>query len=116
MTNFTADGFNWDGMYLFWGTYPMPHAERRFVARFKYGRPAASAAHFRKFLIKNFTVEEYFAARETGKSPVEILETKGYISYNTARALKTAGYPVTQAGRTAYIHRVEAARHVAGSR
>lgn len=66
--------------------------ERKFVGRFKYGSPGASANHFVKFLIKNFTVEEYFGLLDSGMTPVKALETKGFISYNVAKAMKAGGY------------------------
>lgn len=65
--------------------------ERRFVARFKYARPGANANHFVKFLIKNFTVEEFFGLIDTGMTPAKVLETKGYVSLNTLAAWKAMG-------------------------
>lgn len=64
----------------------------KFVARFKYG----GRAHFLKFLVKNFTVEEYFALLDSGMSPQTALETKGYINHNVEKALKRAGLAVTR--------------------
>jgi hypothetical protein len=74
-----------------------------FIARFKYGRPTACARHFVKFLVANFTVEEYFEAltkpliidgKVIGRSmaPMEVLETKGYIDFNTTQAMKRSGF------------------------
>lgn len=68
---FEKDGFNFDGMYL---TY-LVDGERKFVARFKRG----GMGHFKSFLVKNFTVEEYFSMLET-MTPMDILFTKGYCS------------------------------------
>lgn len=65
--------------------------ERRFVARFKYMRPGANANHFVKFLIKNFTVEEFFGLIDTGMTPAKVLETKGYVNLNTLAAWKSMG-------------------------
>jgi hypothetical protein len=66
---FDKTKFSYSGKYL---TY-----EGKFVARFKYA--GMLMAPFKRFLIKNFTVEEYFARlanlRET---PMGILESKGY--------------------------------------
>ncbi|PZR79770.1 MAG: hypothetical protein DI537_40640 [Stutzerimonas stutzeri] len=72
---------------------------RDFIARFKYMRPAANAKHFVKFLIANFTVEEYAAARAAGKAPAEILREKGYVSLNEANAAKRRA--AAEAERTA---------------
>ena len=72
------------------------------VARFKRG----GLAHFRNFLIKNFTVEEYFDAYDnTRMAPLEILETKGYMHPNVEKALKAAGFPITPTGLEDYLHR-----------
>lgn len=60
---------------------------RRFVGRFKYMRPGANSKSFVKFLIANFTVEEYFDMLEVkGMAPAEILRTKGYVSPNEKSA------------------------------
>lgn len=73
--------------------------DRKFVARFKY-RGAAAARDFVKFLVKNFTVEEYFGLLETKNpnslvnnnySPAEILESKGHINYNIRMQMKARG-------------------------
>lgn len=92
MANFNKDKFNWDGMYL---TY-----DGKFVARFKLSRDKAG---FQSFLIKNFTVDEYFNAMTPTMPPMRVLETKGYVSNTVKRILKEAGYPQTAEGKTAYL-------------
>ena len=93
MSKFDKTQFNFDGMYFTYGI------DRKFVARFK----TSGMAHFRSFLIKNFTVEEYFSLADTGMAPLTILETKGYISQNVAKALSYYGYPATPEGREQYL-------------
>jgi hypothetical protein len=66
------------------------------VARFKYVR--GSKASFLTFLAKNFTVEEYFSRLEKSESPLEILQSKGFIQPHVKKMLKEQGYPVTKAG------------------
>jgi hypothetical protein len=97
MTKFNKDQFDFHGGYLTYGS------ERKFVARFKRG----GMAHFRAFLVKHFTVEEYFTLMETKNpessigntfAPLEILERKGYVLKHIADQLKAKGYPVTPAG------------------
>lgn len=66
---FIKEQFNFDGMYLTYGP------DRKFVARFKRG----GMADFKRFLIKNFTIEEYFG-KLVGSAPLTVLETKGYES------------------------------------
>lgn len=65
--------------------------DNRFVARFKYARAAASAKDFVKFLVKNFSVEEYFGLIDGGMTPAGALETKGHINYNIRMAMKQEG-------------------------
>jgi hypothetical protein len=95
MSQFNKAQFNFHGGYLAYGN------DRKFVARFKYS--SRDRAGFQSFLIKHFSVEEYFAALDAGVAPVRILETKGYVSATVGRILKDAGYPVTQDGFSAYI-------------
>lgn len=71
MTAFNKDLFDKSGEYVTYGP------DRKFVARFKHVR--GNKASFLKFLIKNFSTEEYFDALKT-ESPIPILETKGYVS------------------------------------
>lgn len=76
-----------------WGSERWVKYDGRFVGRFKYHRPAANARHFVKFLVANFTVEEFFALVEEGNmAPAKALETKGYISLNILSAMKKGGY------------------------
>lgn len=63
-------------------TYVMHGAE--FVARFKHANPTRSAKHFAKFLIANYSPEEYFNEMKTGRAPLCILSDKGFISYNSS--------------------------------
>lgn len=52
-----------------------------FIARFKYSGSPIKMGAFKKFLIKNFTVEEYVAARNSeglDSSPLRILQSKGF--------------------------------------
>ena len=99
-TNFDNKKFTTGNEYLHYGD------DHRFVARFKNGGKAA----FKKFLRDNFTVEEYFALLDSGLAPLKVLETKGYVSPNVCKVLKAAGYPLTLAGKKAYIENVVAAR------
>lgn len=72
---------------------PYCYYQGKFVARFKHG----GRADFINFLIKNFTVEEYFdlLAQPTA-TPQGVLESKGYINHNVKKALKAAGLAVTR--------------------
>ena len=91
--NFNKDQFVISGGYgEYWVSY-----DNQFVGRFKHGAPKASANHFIKFLIKNFTVEEFFAKMaKPDSAPVRILEEKGYLSYNIVKLLKKHGYAQTR--------------------
>ena len=113
-----AEGaFNWDGMYLMyhgdagkWNTYyeqpchPTREGMRRelFIARFKYGSKPWKT--FRNFIMKNFTVEEWFELTTDenrggkGMTPVGAAETKGYVMPHIKKQLKAKGYPQTPEG------------------
>ena len=71
----------------------------KFVARFKRGGKAS----FLTFLVKNFTVEEYFSRLDAGESPLKILESKGYLLPHIKKLLKEIGYEVSVAGFSLYI-------------
>ena len=81
--SFNKENFHFDGMYLVYGPY-MYSKDSRFVARFKYSR--RDKASFIKFLIANFTVEEYFGALEKQHAPTEILKAKGWVSPTVLKA------------------------------
>ena len=87
MTKFNKDLLN-GSEYVTYGD------DRKFVARFKRGGKAS----FISFLIKNFTVEEYFARIDAGEAPLTILESKGYLLPHIKRWLKEGGYELSQAG------------------
>jgi hypothetical protein len=93
MTKFNPTQFTYDGMYL--------QYQGQFVARFKRG----GKAEFVRFLVKNFTVEEYFFALER-LQPMEILQHKGFVSPAIKKVLKIWGFEPTQAGMQAYLARV----------
>ena len=80
------------------GEYAM--YEGRFVARFKRGHRAS----FLSFLVKNFTVEEYFQKLEGEKmAPLTIMESKGYMLPHIKKWLKEGGYEVSKAGYNQFI-------------
>ena len=101
---FVNKNFEYDGTYLHYNV-PCEDANgdyctvSRFVARFKFGGVVA----FKKFLRDNFSVNEYFKMRDKDVAPLNILETKGYVSPKVCNVLKSAGYPLTLAGKAAYL-------------
>lgn len=74
-------GFHFFGGYLTYtptpGVYDSTHVPARFVARFKYTKK--DRAPFQKFLIENFTPEEYFSRLKVELTPYTILESKGFM-------------------------------------
>lgn len=70
---------------------------RQFLARFKYAA-RSSIGPAMTFLRKNFTADEYLNRKIKGESPLEILESKGFVLSHIKRWLKDAGYPQTQRG------------------
>lgn len=91
-TPFNKDLFHYFGGYL---TY-----QDRFVARFKYRNGSKS---YISFLVKHFTVEEYFNRLDNKEAPLTILQSKGYVQPHVKRMLKEAGYQPTVEGFDAYI-------------
>lgn len=100
MSQFQKDQFDFDGMYLMYRVTP-DDAAKNFVARFKHR--GGDRAGFQSFLIKNFSVEEYFAELHAGQPPLKILESRGYVSPSIKRLLKQLGYPQTAAGKRQYL-------------
>lgn len=114
---FIREDFEYHGGYLmylgdcgehndFYGedAHPTRVGKRRdkFVARFKYAS-TSSKGPWITFMIKNFTVEEYFGRLDAGETPLGILESKGFILSHVKKMLKRGGYPVTQEGLTQMI-------------
>jgi hypothetical protein len=88
MTQFVKEQFAIDREYV--------HYNGKFVARFKH--MPGSKKSFVAFLIKNFSVEEYFAAMTSGLAPLQIVNDKGYIQPHIKKWLKEAGLPLTREG------------------
>jgi|TARA_R110002073_G_scaffold174542_2_gene331736 hypothetical protein len=97
MTQFDKSKFNYHGGYLMYrGDYegrpvypdgPNVHPTMvgrgvdLFIARFKYRGSPIKMGAFKKFLINNFTVEEYVEARNgegLDSAPLSILQSKGF--------------------------------------
>ena len=95
MTKFSKENLTNSSGYVTYGE------DCKFVARFKHARDGAGS--FIDFLIKNFTVEEYFSHLDAGKSPFIIVEAKGYLLPHVKAWLKRDGYAVTKAGLDQYI-------------
>lgn len=105
MTAFQKDNFYGYGEYI---DYNVSETKSRFVARFKYKK--SSKTSFINFLIKNFSVEEYFGRMDAGEAPLTILQSKGYLQPHIKKMLRDAEYPVTVAGLQALIANRIAAR------
>lgn len=59
------------------------HYNGKFVARFRNG----GWREFKKFLVNNYSPEEYFARLDDGLAPLQVLMEKGYMSPNMKRSL-----------------------------
>lgn len=116
MSKFNREDFSYHGGYLMYegdagrfneyygdDAHPTRVGSRKslFVARFKYS--SADKGRFLTFLIKNFSVEEFFAAVNAPNpnnpwnnpfSPAPVLAAKGYISSTIRKGMKRAGYTV----------------------
>lgn len=71
----------------------------RFVARFKRG----GRGDFLNFLVKNFTVEEYFSELDRGDSPLTILQSRGYVTPQVRKLLISKGFSATVEGKRQYL-------------
>ena len=109
MTKFTKENLVDSNGWLSYAPqgWATPHAERKFVANFS--KRGGGKATFITFLIKNFTVEEYFAMQDAGMAPLRIAETKGYLLPHIKKWLKERGLPQTQAGLQMMIRRGQCA-------
>jgi hypothetical protein len=97
MSAFTKENLVRSGHYVHYspsGNSYSPDAV--FVARFKHAR--GSVGPFMTFLRKNFTVEEYFARRDAGESPLPIVKSKGFILSHIKSWLRKDGFAVTPEG------------------
>ena len=111
MTQFDKSKFTYHGGYLMYhGTYEgQPtydeyygkdkiHPSRigmpveLFIARFKYQKFQGS---FKNFLCKNFTVEEYATRYKNGESPLDMLESKGFMTPQAKKLCKQYGVKAT---------------------
>ena len=73
--------FNYNYGYLTYGK--LYSRTDKFVARFKYSAQKRRKNAFVKFLVANFTPEEYFQRIEkNAESPLSVLESKGYSILN----------------------------------
>jgi ribosomal protein L31 len=108
MTQFKKEEFTWDGEYLMYtGNFdgarmmmdvcPDAHPswagklKPAFVARFKYNK--RDKASFQKFLIANFTCEEYFNHMEKyNMGPLEVLIGKGWMTPAQKRASESGEF------------------------
>lgn len=83
MAKFTKENILSDGMYVYYAKdgIQTPWQERKFIARFKHRGPVTKGK-FLKSLMKNYTVEDYFAKMEAGKPPLRILEDDGHLTFH----------------------------------
>lgn len=83
MTKFTKENILADGMYVYYAPQGImtPHNERKFIARFKHRGPVTKGK-FLKSLIKNYTVESYFAKMDAGRAPLQILQDDGHLTFH----------------------------------
>ena len=99
MTRFTKENLVKDGKYVYYSPTGNAYGDdAKFVARFKVAGIGSYMTHLRK----NWTVEDFFAERDAGKSPLDIAKSTGYLLPHIKKWLKKDGYPVTTAGYKAW--------------
>ena len=100
MTRFTKENLVKDGKYAYYSPTGNANADdAKFVARFKVAGIGSYMTHLRK----NWTVEDFFAERDAGKSPLDIAKSTGYLLPHIKKWLKKDGYPTTKAGYDAWF-------------
>ena len=99
MTAFTKENLIKSNEYVLYVSPSNPRGE--FVARFKRGKGGMGT--FMTHLRKNWTVEDYFAERDAGKGPLDIVKSTGYLLPHIKKWLKNDGYPTTKAGYDAWF-------------
>jgi hypothetical protein len=110
-TPFTKTNLKKDGDYLYYcpeGCSPYA-SEARFVARFKYAAKS-SIGPFATCLRKNITAEDFFARIDSGDSPLDIVESFGFVHSHIKSWLRKDGYPTTQEGYRRWAEDQRAAR------
>lgn len=129
MTQFDKTKFSYHGGYLMYnGTYEgQPtyeevygrkgiHPSRYgmpvelFIARFKY---VFFQGAFKNFLVKNFTVEEFAEGYKAGKSPLSMLEEKGFMTPQAKKLCKQNFMKPTQENYRICIRSIVEARMAA---
>jgi hypothetical protein len=76
----------------------------------------SNVSGFRSFLIKNFTVKEYFERRARDEAPFDILKSKGYVLGHIRKWLIEAGLPPSPEGQAEFSRRQEEARRAPDER
>jgi len=87
-TRFSNENIRKDGAYLLYvPAGSTTWADFQFIARFKHHGPHSgyTVNQFKKFLIANFTVEEYMNGLEAGETPIGLLDSKGFDSIGRLR-------------------------------
>jgi hypothetical protein len=90
MTKFSKENLHDSNGWISYGS------ERKFVANFT--KRGGGKAAFVTFLIKNYTVEEYFTLLDVGMTPLMIVQEKGYVLPHIKKWLKKRNLPQTQVG------------------
>ena len=95
---FKRDQFTYFGGCL---NYTDDNGTERFVARFKYAA-TSSRGTWVTFMVKNFTVEEYFLALEDS-TPLQVMQGRGYVLSHIKTWMKRDGWTdLTYAGYKAW--------------
>ena len=100
MAAFTKENLHRDGEYVYYSPNGNKWDRKNNVgiARMRMGAAGTFMTHLRK----NWTVEDFFAQREMGKAPIDIVKATGYIMPHIKRWLKEDGFPQTMAGYEAW--------------
>lgn len=100
MAAFTKENLHRDGDYVYYAPNGNKWDRKNHVhiARMRMGAAGTFMTHLRK----NWAVEDFFAQREMGKTPLDVVRMTGYLMPHIKRWLKEDGFPQTVDGYEAW--------------
>jgi hypothetical protein len=97
MTKFDKDFFEFDGERLLYWPRGLHRGKSKLIRKWDKWVPKPWKS-WRNFIIKNFTVEEFFTKRPSLKGQMRRMHSKGFLEPQQKRQCTLAGYPNTPEG------------------
>ena len=100
MAAFTKENLHRDGEYVYYAPNGNKWDRKNHVhiARMRMGAAGTFMTHLRK----NWTVDDFFAQREMGKTALDVVRMTGYLMPHIKKWLKADGFPQTVEGYEAW--------------